>query len=296
MIYSSADEWLAAREKRILLFGMSGVGKTHTAVRLRGMGDWFHYSVDYRIGTRYMGEEIVDNFRFEAMKNPFLSNLLKSDSIGIVSKISFNNLDPLSTYLGKPGKTELGGIRFEEYLRRQELHRHGEISALRDSVYFIRRAADIYGYKCFVCDSGGSICEVIDPYDPDEQVMNTLVDHMLPVWIRGRDDHTENLINRFNRSPKPMYYRPEFLEDCWNGYLKEFGVIERDVDPDKFIMWMFARAIKQREPRYRAMAERWGVSVSSDELAQVSNETEFVDLISCAIKNRPAQPVTTSPR
>ena len=26
---------------------------------------WFHYSVDYRIGTRHMGEYIVDNFKAE---------------------------------------------------------------------------------------------------------------------------------------------------------------------------------------------------------------------------------------
>jgi hypothetical protein len=37
--------------------------------------------VDYRIGTRYMGEHIVDNFKREAMKVPFLRDLLRSDSI-----------------------------------------------------------------------------------------------------------------------------------------------------------------------------------------------------------------------
>ena len=35
-------------------------------------GGWFHYSVDYRIGTRYMGEYIADNFKREAMKVPLL--------------------------------------------------------------------------------------------------------------------------------------------------------------------------------------------------------------------------------
>ncbi|MEN8895388.1 MAG: hypothetical protein ABF248_04775 [Yoonia sp.] len=28
---------------------------------LRAQGDWFHYSIDDRIGTRYVGERIVDN-------------------------------------------------------------------------------------------------------------------------------------------------------------------------------------------------------------------------------------------
>ena len=72
--------------------------------------DWFHYSVDYRIGTRYMGEHIVDNFKREAMRVPFLRDLLRSDSIYISSNITFENLEPLSTYLGKPGDPDKGGL------------------------------------------------------------------------------------------------------------------------------------------------------------------------------------------
>jgi len=39
--------------------GMSGVGKTHISSMLRGH-DWFHFSGDYRIGTRYLDEPILD--------------------------------------------------------------------------------------------------------------------------------------------------------------------------------------------------------------------------------------------
>ncbi|MEM9975726.1 MAG: ATPase, partial [Pseudomonadota bacterium] len=52
MIYKSAADWGAAPAKRILLFGMSGLGKTHVSNLLRAGGGWFHYSVEYRIGTR----------------------------------------------------------------------------------------------------------------------------------------------------------------------------------------------------------------------------------------------------
>ena len=61
MIYPTARSFQDARQKRVLLFGMSGLGKTHLANMLRDGGGWFHYSVDYRIGTRYMGEYIADN-------------------------------------------------------------------------------------------------------------------------------------------------------------------------------------------------------------------------------------------
>jgi len=80
MIYRNADDWRATAARRIVLFGMSGLGKTYLATMLRETGDWFHYSVDYRIGTRYMGEYIADNFKREAMKVPFLRELLMSDA------------------------------------------------------------------------------------------------------------------------------------------------------------------------------------------------------------------------
>ena len=79
MLYKTAEDWLAAPEKRIMLFGMSGLGKTYISNLLRDGGGWFHYSVDYRIGTRYMGEHIADNFKREAMKVPLLRELLMTD-------------------------------------------------------------------------------------------------------------------------------------------------------------------------------------------------------------------------
>ncbi|MEO1794230.1 MAG: ATPase, partial [Pseudomonadota bacterium] len=71
MRYASGEEFLAAPRKAVTVFGMSGLGKTWLADRLRA-DSWFHYSADYRIGTRYMGEHIVDNFKREAMKVPLL--------------------------------------------------------------------------------------------------------------------------------------------------------------------------------------------------------------------------------
>ena len=166
MIYQTPQDWLDAAHRRVALFGMSGLGKTRIAAMLREDADWFHYSVDFRIGTRYMGEHIVDNFKREAMRNPFLRALLRSDSIYIASNISFGNLEPLSTYLGKPGDPAKGGIPFDEYLRRQRQHRSAEIAATRDAVAFIAKAEEIYGYAHFVADTSGSLCEVVDPHDP----------------------------------------------------------------------------------------------------------------------------------
>ena len=148
MRFKSAPEFRKQPAHAVTIMGMSGVGKTTLAVMLQKSG-WFQYSVDYRIGTRYMDEHIVDNFKREAMKVPFLAELLKSDSIYIRSNITFDNLSPLSTYLGKPGNPALGGISFAEYKRRQSQHRDAEIRSLLDVPGFIERARDIYRLPAF---------------------------------------------------------------------------------------------------------------------------------------------------
>ncbi|MZR13270.1 ATPase [Maritimibacter sp. DP07] len=286
MIYDTAQDWRAAHAKKVLFFGMSGLGKTHLSNMLRDEGEWFHYSVDYRIGTRYMGELISDNFKREAMKNPFLRELLLTDSVYIASNITFENLAPLSTYLGKPGDPAKGGLPFEEYMERQVQHRDAEIAALLDTVRFIARAKSLYGYENFVCDSGGSICEVVNPDDPDDPVLTALSDNLLMVWIEGSEAHTEELIRRFIRAPKPMYYQPEFLQACWDAYLAEKDVAPDAVDPDDFMRATYAKALHHRQPLYAAMARNWGVTVRADDVARVKTPADVEDLIANALEAR----------
>lgn len=286
MTLPTADTWTADPTKRVLLFGMSGLGKTFIANTLRDTGDWYHYSIDYRIGTRYMGEYIVDNCKREAMKNPFLAELLRKDSIYIGSNIRFENLAPLSTYLGKPGNAERGGLPFVEYRRRQEQHRQAEISALLDTGYFIDRAATLYEYPHFVCDTGGSICEVVDPWDETDPVMTALSENTLMIWIEDTRDHRDELIARFDRAPKPMYYEPEFLANLWDEYLENEDLNEDDVDPDAFIRWSFARALVHRRPRYQAMAENWGLTLQAADVEKVRTAEDFTDLVGRALRER----------
>ena len=285
MIYPTARSFQDARQKRVLLFGMSGLGKTHLANMLRDGGGWFHYSVDYRIGTRYMGEYIADNFKREAMKVPLLRELLMQDSVYIASNITFDNLAPLSTYLGKPGDPAKGGIAFEDYQRRQVQHRDAEIAALLDTGRFIERAATLYGYSNFVCDTSGSICEVVNAADPADPVMQALSKSLLMVWIEGSDAHRADLIRRFDRAPKPMYYRPEFLAQVWSEFLTRQDKPATQVDPDAFLRYGYARLLEARLPRYGAMA-KWGVTVTASEVATVRSPADFDALMSRAIDRK----------
>ena len=274
------------RQSPIAVMGMSGVGKTRIASMLRRQARWFHYSVDYRIGTRYMDEPIVDNFKREAMKVPLLRELLLSDSIYISSNITFDNLDPLSTYLGKPGDPSKGGIPFEEYVHRQREHREAEIRALFDTPLFVEKAKEIYGYDRFICDTGGSICEVVEPADENDPVLKSLSDTCLIVLIEGDDAHADALNKRFDKNPKPMYYNEEFLRGVWAEYLAHTGSPEDKVDPDQFIRWGFSKLIAWRRPRYKAIADKWGVTLTAKQVERVRDPETFLDLVGAAWKRR----------
>lgn len=283
MRFPSAKDFRAWPHKAVTIFGMSGVGKT-TLARLLGKDGWFHYSVDYRIGTRYMGEHIVDNFKREAMKVPFLRDLLRTDSIYISSNITFENLAPLSTYLGKPGNPLKGGIDFKEYCRRQALHRDAEIASLHDVPMFIGKAREIYGYSHFICDSGGSLCELVNPQDPADPVLKSLGDNTLLLYIRGTEDHTRTLVERFRREPKPMYYQERFLKDKWSEYKKLHGITANDaVDPDGFAVWGFEQLLLHRMPLYEAVARNFGYSISMEEIPKLASETDFIEVLSALV-------------
>ena len=281
-MYSTEEEWLLAENKKVVLFGMSGLGKTHISNILRQSGEWYHYSIDYRIGTRYMGEHIVDSYKEDAMKSPYLRELLLGDSIHISSNISFDNLAPLSNYLGKPGNEGKGGLSIEEYKKRQAQHHIAEVKALLDTPNFIDKSNRIYGYPNFVCDTGGSICEVVNPDDPNDPVLKTLAENTLMVWIEGSSHHTDELIKRFDENPKPMCYDPGFLDLKWKEYLKINKCSVNDVDPDDFVRWTYSEAMAHRNPIYQSMAS-WGITVQADLISQVKTPSEFNSLIGSTI-------------
>ena len=280
MIYQNKKEWIKSSNKRVSLLGMSGLGKTRLSNMLQSSFNWFHYSVDYRIGTRYLDEFIVDNFKQEAMKNPFLRELLLSDSIYISSNLNFNNLSPLSTYLGKPGKQTLGGINFEKYKKRQKQHREAEILSILDTNKFIEKSNDIYGYQNFVCDTSGSICEVVNPEDPNDPLLRHLSKDTLIILIKGSKKHKEQLIKRFKMDPKPIYYNEHFLNKKWSNFKDEFKVSNSNVDPDKFTLYCFEELLDYRAPIYNSIAKNWGITIDADDISKVKNENDFISLVS----------------
>jgi len=280
----SVEEFRAWKHKSVTLLGMSGVGKTHLSMLLR-RHNWFHYSGDYRIGTRYLDEPIMDLIKQQAMQAPFLRDLLRRDWIYIRNNIKVDDLGPVLSFVGKLGNPELGGVPLAEFSRRQAQYREAEIAAMQDVPEFIRKAHDIYGYTNFVNDVGGSLCELDEP-----GVIDLLVRHTLILYIRVTEKSEEDaLITRAQTNPKPLYYRPAFLEEQLRDYLQGNGLeYAAQIDPDDFCRWVFPRLFHSRLPRYQAIAEPHGYTVTSHEVAAVRDEQDFLALVESAIARSPA--------
>lgn len=277
----SADDFLRSENKRVTLLGMSGVGKTRLASILRQQ-NWFHFSGDYRIGTHYLDEAILDNIKLQAMQVPFLRDLLQSDSIYICNNITVDHLKPVSSFMGKLGNPCQDGLDLKEFKRRQLLHRQAEIAAMNDVPEFILKAQQIYGYKHFINDAGGSACELDDP-----AVIETLAKHTLILYIKATEQDEHRLIQRAESDPKPLYYREAFLDEQLAIYMQENNLdYVAMIDPDDFVRWIFPKLFYSRIPRYEAIANQYGYTITTDELATVASEQDFIDLIATAIDRK----------
>ncbi|MGZ5028195.1 MAG: ATPase [Methylobacter sp.] len=274
----SPQEFLDWKTKRITLLAMSGAGKTTLANKLP-KAKWFHYSGDYRIGTKYLEEPILDNIKRQAMRVPFLRELLLSDSIHISNKITVDNLAPVSSFLGKLGNPDLGGLSLQEFKRRQKLHHQAEIAAMNDVPEFIYKAVDIYGYEHFVNDAGGSVCELDSP-----EVLETLAENTLIVYIKIPPALEQTIIDRAKSDPKPLYYREAFLDEKIAEFLKLRNYASTDViEPDDFVSWVFPELFKSRIPRYQAIADQYGYTIDANDVATVKGEDDFIRLVAYAL-------------
>lgn len=286
-MHLSPREFSRWEHKAITLLGMSGIGKTTLASKLP-QTEWFHYSHDYRIGTKYLEEPILDNIKKQAMKVDFLRELLRSDSIYICSNITIDNLAPISTFLGKVGASSKGGLSLAEFKERQRLHREAEIAAMKDVAPFIAKAREIYGYDHFINDAGGSVCEM-----DDDEAVKCLADNTLIIYIRADEEMEKKLIHRAIVSPKPLYYREDFLDEKLAEHMREESIGEiEEIDPDRFVRWIFPKLVEHRRPLYQALADQHGYTVEAADAEKVRDEADILELITNALDKPESGPLS----
>lgn len=272
------SEFLRWPHKALTLLGMSGVGKTTLAYKLP-RSKWFHYSGDYRIGTKYLDEPILDNIKRQAMQVDFLRDLLRSDSIYIASNITVHNLEPVATFLGKIGRPDLGGLPVAEFKKRQKLHREAEIGAMRDVEEFIVKAREIYGYDHFINDAGGSLVEL-----DDERTIRTLADHTLILYLKPDPQLERSLVQRAIDDPKPLYYQDSFLDAKLGEYLAEAELESTEqIVPDEFVRWIFPALVAHRRPRYEALVQQHGYTLNARLAEAITGEQDFLDCVASVL-------------
>jgi hypothetical protein len=152
---------------------------------------------------------------------------------------------------------------------------------MKDVPDFIEKAEDIYGYKHFINDAGGSVCEL-----DDQSVLDTLAQHTLVIYIKIPPTLEQTIIQRAKTDPKPLYYREAFLEEKLAEFtrLKNYAT-PADITPDEFVTWVFPELFKSRIPRYQAIADQYGYTIDANDAANVNNEADFLQLVAQALRH-----------
>lgn len=275
----TSKEFQQWKNKTVTLLGMSNVGKT-TLANILPDDEWFHYSSDYRIGTRYLAEPILDLIKNEAMQHKLLRDLLRRDLIYIGKNISVHNQTIVTNFLGMIGNPELGGLSVDEFKRRQRLYHQAEVCAMGDVNEFIHKAQDIYGYPNFLNDAGGSICGL------SEECWRAISDKTMVLYFKADETMEQTLIQRAREHPKPLCYDEKFLDKHLPDFLKENNIKSADeIVPNEFAQWVFPKLLEYRRPLYENLAKRHGYTVDAKQIFELRDEKDFIELVCEAINN-----------
>ncbi len=263
------------KAQAIALIGLSDVGKT-TLSQMLPAETWFHYSVDYRIWTHYLGDQLNEYLQRLAAGNPLLKEMLAKQAIAVTHRVDFDNLLATSHFMGMLGDPGQHGSTEADFRARMQEHATAEKAALVDIPAFVQRAG-MRGYHNFLVDTGGSLCEVVAPDDSQDSILKLLDENCLVVYIRASERHKQKLLQRQLANPKPIYYRLDFLDTHIPGLLKHFEAKDvSDIHPKDVASYLYPRLLDHRTARYEAIAARGGQVLEMDEVPGLKNEADLL--------------------
>ena len=252
-------EQLGSKPVDTLIVGMSGIGKSWLARQLDATGYWRYISVDAKIQSQYLAEEIFSKFHEEVTAGPMISRLYTLGTLRLDLEHHHETLAPLTAWLGMPGDSNFGGIPFDEYKKRQNAHFTAERKVIEELL-----SMENNGHPLLV-DTSGSFCEVISIDDP---IFASLQKKFRIISLRESDAAVKMLINRFCAHPKPIYYPHDLLQQFWQNFLSTRQLNEHNVVPNEFATWAYEKLIVNRRKKYAAIAEKSNLCIDADSLHQ----------------------------
>ena len=249
MHFTSGAEFLAWQDKRLAFIGMSGVGKSMLAGYLNP-DLWTTFCTDFLLADGPLRPELE---AFAGKDFP----------------ASHEDISTLSAYVGKLGAAVEGGLSLDEFRRRQTLHAKAE----RETFETLAQTLASHEGPAIV-DAGGSLVEIIE-FDGSDPLLDQLAAEVFFIYIQADAGQTRKLIDRQLLAPKPMFYRPDFLDQA----IGEFDDPLESASPDAFIRFVFPRLIEARKPRYAALSAAGGVCLPLSLANQVRSDEELLQLI-----------------
>lgn len=245
------DKFIKTPFKAITLIGMSGVGKSHIAGALEKSDNWYHFSVDLLIGKYYIADHI-----------PHADEITKDD------------ITPIAKWMGILGDPAKGGTKLKTIKRHQRLYHDAEVLACQALPAFANVAKE-QGYAGIINDTTGSLVELDYPELPEIIAESSLI-----VYIEASDEDKKAIYERAISYPKPMFYPKGFLDQAVADFMAEHNIAKEDaIDPKAFFDWCYPKLFEQRLPKYKAIADKYGVTISSDEIKKVEKAEDLLKLI-----------------
>lgn len=230
----------------LTLIGMSGVGKSFTSQKLAEWG-WYRYSCDETIGADLVHKETLSEDELMAAMHELVGML---------------------------GDENQGGLNLFEFKKRQAAYYHGECRALLFLDRHIEEARG-QGFENFIHDSTGSFCEI-----EDEIVLESVGRLSQICYIEASQAHIDEVMERAVSNPKPLFYPPARLDGWYSDFLADHKLDhDQQIDPNEFARWVFPKLFKQRLPKYKALADKYGFTVPSEALEGVSSADDFIHVI-----------------
>lgn len=230
---------------------MSGVGKSYVSSLLENKSGWHHLSVDYLIGKYYIADHIEN-----------------------ADKITKDDITPISGFMGLLGNPEKGGSPFDTIKRKQRLYHDAEVLATQALPSFVKRAKsqDLPG---LIHDTTGSFCELDYPELP-----SIIAEDSLIVYIEASERDCEAILARAVTYPKPMFYPKGYLDTLVHDFSTKNNIDHyNDIDPKAFFDYAYPKLFEQRLPKYKAIADAHGCTISSDAIKLVENADDLLNLI-----------------